>query len=436
MPILSVKDFSCIQSATFELRPITILIGRQASGKSVIAKLFHFFSQIQTSFFTDAEDQDTVRVFKKNLAKSFLESFPLTAWGDKNFELSFEAGNFKVFIRRKTGTKKPSGDVDVTLSSFFEKHYEDVRKQYRIKKRASQAEDDPFSLPVLESTWRIRMESYATLTKVLKDEFIYSQTFVPAGRSFYTNLQKTVTVFEHGSQIDSVTKTFGRLFIDILDGDTYFAGSKPNNRMKEFFAKQKQQFTKILGGELRLGKNDQHLATEDGRKVPFKILSSGQQELLPLLLVTKNYAMMMGGPREEGTSLLYIEEPEAHLFPSSQGAVTDYLASLSNYVERSGKMIITTHSPYVLSRLNTLIKAHSVAAKKPDLSTAVEKIIPKRHWLAPASVAAYSISARGVLQSISENDGLIDADYLDSFSEQLNEDFMALLDIEYQNEAR
>src|SRR6185312_14285642 len=105
----------------------------------------------------------------------------------------------------------------------------------------------------------------------------------------------------------------------------------------EFYARQKNDFAKILGGELKMGRNDRHLATTDGRKIPFSALSSGQQELVPLLLVTRYYSRIAAAERDQPASLLYIEEPEAHLFPSSQGAITSYLASLLNFTLPSSR---------------------------------------------------------------------------------------------------
>lgn len=210
MAVLTVRNFSCIEFAVFELRPITILIGRQASGKSVIAKLFHFFSSLKTNFYDAAQDGSTFRILKKDIAKEFIESFPSIAWGMKQFTIDFSAGEFRVTVTRRVSGKRLLADIDIETSRFFEVHYESVRKQYRSSKRRMPAEDD-FSPVFNQDTWRIRSESYALLMKSLAYNFIAYQMFIPAGRSFYTNLQKTVTVFEHGAQVDDVTKDFGRV---------------------------------------------------------------------------------------------------------------------------------------------------------------------------------------------------------------------------------
>ena len=45
MTRLTVNQFSCIEQADVELANLTIIIGPQASGKSVISKLVYFFQE-------------------------------------------------------------------------------------------------------------------------------------------------------------------------------------------------------------------------------------------------------------------------------------------------------------------------------------------------------------------------------------------------------
>lgn len=429
MPLLTVQKFSCIDYAALDLRPMTVLIGKQASGKSVLAKLFYFFSSIPNGLFGHIEEGETPKLFKKSLAKQFSEWFPPAAWGSKEFSIHYESGPLWMRLTRKGATRRPSADVEIEISPLLAKHYETMLREYR-KRDKLVSDEDEFALHFSDGLWRLRSESYGYLSKSIGADYVSSQIFIPAGRAFYTTLQRTVSVFEEGSQVDDITKRFGRLFISIIDGETFFAPTKLNNRIREFYARQKNDFAKILGGELKMGRNDRHLATTDGRKIPFSALSSGQQELVPLLLVTRYYSRIAAAERDQPASLLYIEEPEAHLFPSSQGAITSYLASLLNFTLPSSRFIITTHSPYVLSKLNTLIKAHVVGTKRPSEQEKVARIIPRHQWLAPANVAAYSLSDSGRLRSISDASGLIDADYLDAFSDELGSDFMRLLDLE------
>jgi AAA ATPase domain len=129
--------------------------------------------------------------------------------------------------------------------------------------------------------------------------------------------------------------------------------------------------------------------------------------------------------------LLYIEEPEAHLFPSAQSLLVQGLVSMS----REGKgqrLLLTTHSPYVLAKINNLIKAGGLEATLDDAKhPALSRIVPKRARIAPGDAHAYAI-VDGELRSIIDEDGLIAADYLDDVSGQIGAEFSRLLQLEIE----
>ncbi len=49
-----------------------------------------------------------------------------------------------------------------------------------------------------------------------------------------------------------------------------------------------------------------------------------------------------------------VEEPEQNLFPSSQGALLKSLIELNNF-KKDNKLVLTTHSPYIINELTLLI---------------------------------------------------------------------------------
>jgi len=143
------------------------------------------------------------------------------------------------------------------------------------------------------------------------------------------------------------------------------------------------------------------------------------------------------GPSET-SPLIFIEEPEAHIFPNTQYEVVRLFAWLTNDPILNFQWVITTHSPYILTAFNTLIEAWRVGNKEGKRDQ-VAALIPEKYWVNENDFAAYSIHD-GVLNSIfskeeegKEGSGLIDGDFLDSVSDQLGSEFDKLLDIEYAN---
>ncbi|MBA2286457.1 MAG: AAA family ATPase [Ktedonobacteraceae bacterium] len=83
------------------------------------------------------------------------------------------------------------------------------------------------------------------------------------------------------------------------------------------------------------------------------VASSMVKELSPLVLYLRYVAL----PGE----LLIIDEPEMNLHPEAQAKMIEFLTILVN----SGlKILITTHSPYVLDHLSNLTKAYGVKDKE------------------------------------------------------------------------
>ena len=190
----------------------------------------------------------------------------------------------------------------------------------------------------------------------------------------------------------------------------------------------------LFGGEIRYEDESEYVATLDGRRIPFSSLSSGQQELLPMWAIMDyfNEIDAMGfasSPKSSRRSreLVYIEEPEAHLFPSAQSLLMEFLIG-SVVSERRRSLIITTHSPYIMSKLNVFLKAGQLARRKKR-NQDINEVVKRECWLNDAQLSASAIE-NGTLRNLIDDDGLIDGTYLDDISEQISREFSELLQIE------
>ena len=89
---------------------------------------------------------------------------------------------------------------------------------------------------------------------------------------------------------------------------------------------------------------------DHNHKVRLADASSGQQEVFPLLLILNNL-FQNDIVRQRR---VVIEEPEAHLFPTAQKEIVELLRRLLSRTSTLG-FVITTHSPFILCCLNSLI---------------------------------------------------------------------------------
>lgn len=427
MARLTVSKFSCIEHATVDIAPVTVLIGPQASGKSVISKLFYFsYAILLEEQFSAIAEGRTLREFESTLATQFRRWFPVDAWGKRDFRIEFEAGVFKVVIRRRTSrSRRTANEVAFSFSQYFIAQYTRLlgiaRGRSRNAKRRLPTSGD------FDLIFRIRNLATNRLRRDLRGEYVAGQVFIPAGRSFFTSIGKAIAAFAESSTMDPLTIEFGKQFTQMREMWPYWIRFNRRTSRKE--ASRSELTAELLGGEIKMAKDREYIQTRDGREIPFSVLSSGQQEVLPLYMAL-NLFLDSAAP-DKGRQLIYIEEPEAHLFPLSQKKLVEYLASLISGPRRGPvDMLITTHSPYLLSTLNNLIKAGAVADRFGRKALRrVSAVVPRPSWLKKNSVAAYAIHHGRTRQLIS-SEGLIDAEYLDSVSGVIAEDFLKLLQIE------
>ena len=124
-------------------------------------------------------------------------------------------------------------------------------------------------------------------------------------------------------------------------------------------------------------------------------------------------------------AFIIIEEPEAHLFPEAQKYMTDLMSLVANI--NGNQIMITTHSPYILTSLNNHIYAEQAGGRHSD---DVSRIVASALWMNHQRVNACYVDD-GMIRSIMEEElCLIKAEEIDSASQLINTEFSKLTDIE------
>ncbi len=443
MPVLTISEFSCLKEATFTIAPVTVIIGPQGSGKSVTTKLSFFFTDILSNFVQAAERGDNIDTYKQHLNKIFCIWFPPAAWGPGRFNIAYNAGQFSVRLLRRTRNGKPSDTVAVTFSDWFVQFYEDTRQSFANagKNKDAELENDPTGSMVLDRAWRLREIVSDRLNKALNGEYLVQQTFIPAGRAFFTSIGRLVAGFEQAGSLDPVTIKFARLFANLKDRGSRFTGNRLHRLGPDFLRRRLAFMSELFGGEIKFEDETEYVQTVDGRKIPFSFLSSGQQELLPMWslidyfnevdALRANSSPPPPSPRRLRRDIVYIEEPEAHLFPSAQSLLMEFLISsitTDRNRARQRNLVVTTHSPYIMSKLNVFLKAGQLSKRKKR-NQEINEVVPRECWLADHQLAAYAIE-HGRMRNLLDEEGLIDGTYLDQISEDIALDFSKLLKIE------
>ena len=412
---IQIEGFLVIQQADLELKKINILIGTQASGKSIIAKLCYFFRKISDHFLTGIRSQQTKRQLDKHILEDFERRFPRYAWEGSVFSIHYEIDNFFLIIK---GVKNSKGKTSVTLT-----YTEELLRIFKNNKKLHLKNVEQIKYEQ-QDAFSFAVQSYDSVTRSLEvsehARFFSSATFIPASRSFFANLQKNIFTFMASNiDIDPFLKDFGSLYEHSKRwrNDALF-----ENRKNRLTAILDQAISAVIDGEYQY-KDEQDWIVTRGRKVNLVNASSGQQEALPMLVVLSIWPLLYG----DKESMFFIEEPEAHLFPTAQSRIIAMLSHL--YQELNVGFFLTSHSPYVLSALNNHILAGEAQAAGKLTSEEYTKMNGSGVPIRFEDVAAYTIS-KGTAESLADAEyRMIGGDMLDDVSEHFGKVANTLLEL-------
>ncbi|QQS30745.1 MAG: ATP-binding protein [Sphingobacteriales bacterium] len=128
-----------------------------------------------------------------------------------------------------------------------------------------------------------------------------------------------------------------------------------------------------------------------------------------------------------------VEEPEQNLFPGSQQKLLHSLMEYNNKHE-GNKLILTTHSAYIINYLTLAVKAEMVktSVKSEEAARKLNEIVPLQSTVKPDDLAIYQMNEEdGSIHILPDYKGLpSDENYLNLDMEHSNELFAQLQEIE------
>jgi predicted ATPase len=457
MQRIIIHNFGAIKSADIEIKKITVLIGEQASGKSTIAKLIYFFKTLKDDIFsqihTEKErDFDTLSGLIDPIRNKFYNFFGSTLHLSP-FDITYYYNSYK-YIQLLLNEKH---ELVVQLDTFIDDSF--IISTNSIKSNILNFQfKRTYQAVMLGQAWKMISNTINALFESKQTDILY----VIAGRNAtvsYSNLFEKYLFANMQSQIEENSKQIiqrKRNTIDeilmlefmekvIIIKDTFkkfdsFEGLIENyakdETVKKLLHEVKITISKILKGKYTVDKSEEKIVINDitGESISLSNASSGQQEVVRILqdifltILDNNKVMRI------------LEEPEAHLFPVAQKQLIELLAVMVNNNEDT-QLVITTHSPYVLTVFNNLLFAKRVVTKNNTVSAEVHSIIPAKYCLDVDNFSAYSLGnseqdSPYCESIIDDTTKLIAENYLDEVSELLGSDFNALYAIHSKKFAR
>lgn len=184
--------------------------------------------------------------------------------------------------------------------------------------------------------------------------------------------------------------------------------------------------------------------SQNGKRLPVFYASSGVQSAMPIEVMIDRYSSFVG----EKASLskhdwkqisndtskanyqsvqFFIEEPEQNLYPDSQKDLLLYilkhLVKSDNKGKYNSSVVLTTHSPYILSVLNELMAEAKLYAKHTETYIeGVDDFVNYDCLMPPEYYSAYYINDNGTFENLIDSDlPMISGLELDNVSDWVEE---------------
>lgn len=173
-------------------------------------------------------------------------------------------------------------------------------------------------------------------------------------------------------------------------------------------------------------KEGNNIVSSNNYEISLDVASSGLQSIIPLYVVIENITQ----DKNPFKNNLIIEEPELNLHPIKQKVLTEYVVSKIN--KTGNNVVITSHSPYLLTVLDNLLLAKNVNDNKPKKNKSTKNIIPEKYWIDYENISVYQINNDGTVESI-KNDEFksLNVNTIDEVSDIISDNFDMLTDFLY-----
>lgn len=348
---IEVKDFGPLHNVSFDIAPMTIFMGNSGLGKSYANYLFYYL----ISKFISSDDLCDLLLPKVKEGKS---EFDVAL---KEIENWLHDG-VQDYMRRFLGDSSLLCDVNFIFNrgAFDENYHISYKNPKNLSKNGDKVQINSLLKLLVNINHnkhfryifpRIGMEDPLSVSdsicNCLQGELQYSlgcgylseSILFPPGRGTFAG--------ESYSMKSKIASSVGMY-------DEYLAGME--NAMYLYRKNEKPLYTdsiaKLIDGQLATEKDDQYLVLKDGRRLSLSAAASSIKEVSPLIYALNNCGDM--------NYYLCIEEPEAHMHPQMQVNLMDLLAQCLNH----GMWIsFTSHSDYIMQRVNQLVKLGSIGKK-------------------------------------------------------------------------
>ena len=428
MDRLCVRNFGAIESVDFELKDLVVFIGRQSSGKSTLSKLIAIFKDEDfLNGINESNNASDNSFFKKYGISNYFKNDSYIKFESKNYYIEYSECKFIFELNKnynvlnfKINNNNEKIVEDSHLSNLINDSFKKIINERYISDNEKIVEDSYLSNLIKDSFKKIINERY--IHKIYNNKFIYDFNFrefsivnsfpiyIPAERIFVSSLSiAKLLSLTHLQVLSESMYNFAQMYYEAIENINEF--DLPVFDIK--FKNDKENFYII-----------------DKEKIKLSESASGYQSLIPTLLLIEFYKKTKDF--NNTLSKIYVfEEPELNIFPDYQHKLVKHLVKkcLNTNTSNPNKLIITTHSPYILTSINNLLLSNIISKQKPNQVDNIKNLIDEESWIDPNNISVFFLNNGQAESIINPSTGLITDNDLDSASEEILNEYSMLMDL-------
>ena len=439
---ITVKDFGPIADATINLHPLTVFVGPSNTGKTYFSTLiyalhrtFEGFSQLpgrsrQIGFSylygllhrnddvrEELKKRNTVDLpFKfSDLPQEIRDMFQSKIEDPESLKIElercFDLNSITELIRLKDERRNEmriSLEVRKETQNLWNFNLGTSKSDIRVRGLIN---EDVVFYPQesLTSTGKLDINNFLLRLPIELDRPTEDSVYLPAARSGIMQSHRVIA----SSLVDRATRggltpleipTFSGIVADFMQQLILYEESQTPDEGITRLAEAIE--SNVLAGQILVKPTPSgypeflYRPYEMKEDVRLTRAASMVSELAPVVLFLRS--------RIQPGSTLIIEEPEAHLHP---GAQTDIALTLAGLVRAGVRVVVTTHSDWLLKEIANLIRIGDLKRKGVPQVKKMESI----HWLLPEEVGTWWFQKDGIVKHIpfDPTEGIEPKDYED-----------------------
>lgn len=419
MERFSIRNIGPIKQAEFELNKVNVLIGPQSSGKSTIAKIVSFCQWLEKHVIINQGIETINTDFFRNQLLSF---HGFNKFFKENSYIGYESDimSFKYHSIQS---------YEITIKEGFKSGV--MNKVAYIPSERNILSLPNISTLQMENNY-IRSFMFDWLAMRNKYDYEHRYSILNLGiKYYYDESRGDVISLDEGKELSLSEASSGlQALIPMLVYVNYVTKWIYENdadlSYDKYTSLQKALLKEVLNGQNINFTIDEALQSpriKESISSLLKTMSHFSRKRDEKVNSVSDLIERIGRPH---SSKITIEEGEMNIFPSTQYELVKTIVGAMNF-NRGDTLLLTTHSPYIITSINNLIQAGNAAKAGEHTEQEITSIVPTESWLNYNDVSAWAVD-EGTIASICDDEyQLISAEALDKASDEIASDYTKLL---------